>query len=52
MEANIELDGGRKTFAGGLLADLIAALRRSRLNSAKSTTPRPSRNTNAKSAES
>jgi len=30
MEANIELDAGRKTFATGLLADLIAELRRSR----------------------
>src|SRR5260370_5780428 len=30
MKANIEIDGGRSTFAVGLLADLIAALRRSR----------------------
>jgi TusA-related sulfurtransferase/uncharacterized Fe-S cluster-containing radical SAM superfamily protein len=30
MKANIELDAGAKGFAAGLLADLIAALRRSR----------------------
>ena len=30
MKANIEIDAGGKTFAAGLLADLIAALRRSR----------------------
>ena len=30
MRANIELDVGRKTFASGLLAELIAALRQSR----------------------
>ena len=30
MKANIEIDAGAKTFAAGLLADLIAALRRSR----------------------
>ena len=30
MNANIELDAGAKTFASGLLPDLIAALRRSR----------------------
>ena len=30
MKADIELDIGRKTFASGLLPDLIAALRRSR----------------------
>ncbi|HWC18583.1 MAG TPA: radical SAM protein [Terriglobales bacterium] len=30
MRANIELDIGRKTFASGLLPELIAALRRSR----------------------
>jgi pyruvate-formate lyase-activating enzyme len=30
MRANIELDVGRKTFASGLLPELIAALRRSR----------------------
>jgi pyruvate-formate lyase-activating enzyme/TusA-related sulfurtransferase len=30
MKANIEIDAGRRTFAVGLLADLIAALRRSR----------------------
>jgi pyruvate-formate lyase-activating enzyme len=30
MKANIELDAGRKTFASGLLPELIAALRRSR----------------------
>ena len=30
MKANIEIDAGEKTFATGLLADLIAALRRSR----------------------
>jgi organic radical activating enzyme len=29
MKANIEIDAGAKTFASGLLADLIAALRRS-----------------------
>jgi pyruvate-formate lyase-activating enzyme len=29
MKANIELDAGAKTFVSGLLADLIAALRRS-----------------------
>src|SRR5260370_34998636 len=29
MKANIEIDAGDKTFAAGLLADLIAALRRS-----------------------
>ena len=29
MKANFELDVGRKTFASGLLAELIAALRRS-----------------------
>ncbi len=29
-KANIELDAGRRTFASGLLVDLIAALRRSR----------------------
>ena len=29
MKANIEIDGGTKTFAAGLLSDLIAALRRS-----------------------
>src|SRR5215471_12524844 len=29
-EANIELDAGRRTFATGLLNELIAALRRSR----------------------
>jgi pyruvate-formate lyase-activating enzyme/TusA-related sulfurtransferase len=29
MKANIEIDAGNKTFAAGLLADLIAALRRS-----------------------
>ena len=28
--ANLELDAGTKTFASGLLPDLIAALRRSR----------------------
>ena len=28
--ANVELDAGAKTFASGLLPDLIAALRRSR----------------------
>ena len=28
--ANVELDAGTKTFASGLLPDLIAALRRSR----------------------
>jgi hypothetical protein len=31
MKSTIELEIGRKTFASGLLADLIAALRRSRL---------------------
>jgi TusA-related sulfurtransferase len=30
MKANIELDAARRTFAAGLLADLIAAVRRSR----------------------
>src|SRR5437899_2586955 len=30
MKANIEVNAGRKTFAGGLLTDLIGALRRSR----------------------
>ncbi len=30
MKANIEIDAGGKTFAAGLLADLIAALRRTR----------------------
>ena len=30
MKANLELDAGAKTFASGLLADLIAVLRRSR----------------------
>ena len=30
MKANIEIDAGVKTFATGLMADLIAALRRSR----------------------
>jgi sulfatase maturation enzyme AslB (radical SAM superfamily) len=30
MKANIEIDAGGKTFAAGLLPDLIAALRRSR----------------------
>src|SRR5260370_37263742 len=30
MKANIEIDAGGKTFAAGLTADLIAALRRSR----------------------
>ena len=30
MKANIDLDIGRKTFASGLLSELIAALRRSR----------------------
>jgi pyruvate-formate lyase-activating enzyme len=30
MKANIELDAGGKTFAGGLLPELITALRRSR----------------------
>jgi pyruvate-formate lyase-activating enzyme/TusA-related sulfurtransferase len=30
IKANIELDAGHKTFASGLLPDLIAALRRSR----------------------
>jgi pyruvate-formate lyase-activating enzyme/TusA-related sulfurtransferase len=30
MNANVELDAGTKTFASGLLPDLIAALRRSR----------------------
>jgi pyruvate-formate lyase-activating enzyme len=30
MKANIELDAGNKSFASGLLPDLIAALRRSR----------------------
>jgi hypothetical protein len=30
MNANIEIDAGHKTFASGLLPDLIAALRRSR----------------------
>jgi pyruvate-formate lyase-activating enzyme/TusA-related sulfurtransferase len=30
MKANLELDAGAKTFASGLLPDLIAALRRSR----------------------
>jgi len=30
MKANTEIDAGGKTFAAGLLADLIAALRRSR----------------------
>lgn len=30
MKANIEIDAGGKTFAAGLLADLIVALRRSR----------------------
>ena len=30
MKANIELDIGSKTFASGLLPELIAALRRSR----------------------
>ena len=30
MKANIEIDAGARTFATGLLADLIAALRRSR----------------------
>src|SRR5579871_4987342 len=30
MKANIELDIGRKTFASGLLPELVAALRRSR----------------------
>src|SRR4051794_20869300 len=30
MKANIDLDIGRKTFAAGLLSELIAALRRSR----------------------
>jgi len=30
MRTNIELDAGRKTFASGLLPELIAALRRSR----------------------
>jgi hypothetical protein len=29
-KANIELDAGSKTFAAGLLPELIAALRRSR----------------------
>jgi TusA-related sulfurtransferase len=29
MKANIEIDAGAKKFADGLLADLIAALRRS-----------------------
>jgi len=30
MKADIDLDIGRKTFASGLLSELIAALRRSR----------------------
>jgi len=30
MKANIELDAGAKTFASGLLPELMAALRRSR----------------------
>jgi TusA-related sulfurtransferase len=30
MNANVELDAGTKTFASGLLPDLIAAIRRSR----------------------
>ena len=30
MKADIDLDIGRKTFASGLLPDLIAVLRRSR----------------------
>ena len=30
MKANIDLDIGRRTFAAGLLPELIAALRRSR----------------------
>ena len=30
MKANIELDIGRKTFASGLLPELISVLRRSR----------------------